>query len=340
MTTTRQIAANRKNALRSTGPRTPEGKAVSSRNNTCHGLFASTPVIPRIESPAAWSQHRDQTIASLGPVGQVESALAERVALILWRLNRVARYEQDVTRSSRRRVHDDVTSYQIGTMSVVENQEKVREHLTRMRATLRALTHFVSNSPETRLAGRHAEMILVSIAHHVEGFDLETFHPPGIIPDDVPWHNVPNWTVERLHRFIAAIAGSAGREPDDLVTAAFATVREFINSDRALLRPFDRQLKDLRRERILPQSGSLDRVMRYEKHLTRQLAQTLAELRLLQRARATANDPATDPPPDPDALPFPAILNTSEMASHRVSDDSNPIHGFPPSSQPRKRNAR
>ena len=40
MATKRQIAANRRNARKSTGPRTPDGKAQSSRNAVRHGILA------------------------------------------------------------------------------------------------------------------------------------------------------------------------------------------------------------------------------------------------------------------------------------------------------------
>ncbi|MFN7922018.1 MAG: hypothetical protein U0Q16_18085 [Bryobacteraceae bacterium] len=42
MITSRKLEANRSNAQHSTGPRTPEGKAVSSQNATTHGLFSAT----------------------------------------------------------------------------------------------------------------------------------------------------------------------------------------------------------------------------------------------------------------------------------------------------------
>ena len=47
MATEKQIAANRLNALKSTGPRTPQGKLVSSLNNTRHGMLANGHPYPR-----------------------------------------------------------------------------------------------------------------------------------------------------------------------------------------------------------------------------------------------------------------------------------------------------
>jgi hypothetical protein len=46
MSTTAQILANRQNAGQSTGPKTPEGKQISSRNATRHGLSGVFNVLP------------------------------------------------------------------------------------------------------------------------------------------------------------------------------------------------------------------------------------------------------------------------------------------------------
>ncbi|MBN9122904.1 MAG: hypothetical protein J0I06_27825, partial [Planctomycetes bacterium] len=94
MTTLAKIEANRRNAELSTGPRTVAGKAVVSRNATTHGIYASVPVVPG-ECPDAWDAHRAGVVASLAPVGLLEVNLAERAALLLWRLRRLARYEAE-----------------------------------------------------------------------------------------------------------------------------------------------------------------------------------------------------------------------------------------------------
>jgi len=76
------------------GPKTPQGKARSSRNPTRFGIHSADPVIPGIENLEEWRVHREGVIASLAPVGSLETKLAERVALLLWRLKRVIAYEQ------------------------------------------------------------------------------------------------------------------------------------------------------------------------------------------------------------------------------------------------------
>src|SRR5262245_44495412 len=94
MTTLARIEANRQNAALSTGPRTPEGKAIVARNATRHGIFAAVPVIPG-ECAETWESHRAGVVESLAPVGLLEVNLAERAALLLWRLQRLARYEAE-----------------------------------------------------------------------------------------------------------------------------------------------------------------------------------------------------------------------------------------------------
>jgi hypothetical protein len=302
MATRKQVAANRQNAQKSTGPRTPRGKAIVSQNAVRHGLFAATPVIPRVESTVAWEQHHATTIASLAPIGQVEIDLAERVALITWRLKRVARYERDVTISSQRRSFQDLDTAYPRPLLRQDSPEQARERVTQAGARLRVFLRVAESPPETTLTGRLADAILVAIGQQIDGFDVRAFSAPEIVPDGVPHDNISDWTVGRLKRLIAAIADAAGRQPEDLLDVVIAQARDAFNVERARLRPYTRELADLRRERILPQSTRLDQVIRYETHLTRQLTQTLAQLKALQHdradraARASPDSEAPDPP--------------------------------------------
>jgi len=92
MSTQAQITANRRNAQKSTGPRTPEGKAVASQNSVRHGLSAAKDVISS-ESQADFDLYRAQILAELNPSSPMESMLAERIISLSWRLKRVGRIQ-------------------------------------------------------------------------------------------------------------------------------------------------------------------------------------------------------------------------------------------------------
>src|ERR1700689_5338901 len=87
-----QISDNRNNSNKSTGPRTAEGKARSSRNSTIHGLTGKSPILPG-EDPADLLDLAAQYCNDLHPEGQVEQDLVERMAIATYRLRRIARIE-------------------------------------------------------------------------------------------------------------------------------------------------------------------------------------------------------------------------------------------------------
>ena len=96
MATKRQIAANRRNARRSTGPKTAAGKAASSANALRHGLAAARAVVLPDEDADAYERLRQGVIADLDPAGALQEALAQRIVVLLWRLDRAARLEAEL----------------------------------------------------------------------------------------------------------------------------------------------------------------------------------------------------------------------------------------------------
>ena len=88
MATRRQIAANRKNAKRSTGPRTGAGKARSAMNSARHGLLAQFHLIPG-EDPQEFSKFAEEAGAVLKPQGAVEESYFDRWTKDTWLLNRL-----------------------------------------------------------------------------------------------------------------------------------------------------------------------------------------------------------------------------------------------------------
>ena len=87
MSSLRQIAANRRNALKSTGPITAEGKENSRGNAVRHGLTAET-VIATFEDQDDYLGFQAAVIADYAAETAVERELVLRLASILWRLRR------------------------------------------------------------------------------------------------------------------------------------------------------------------------------------------------------------------------------------------------------------
>jgi hypothetical protein len=97
MTSFRQIEANRRNAIKSTGPSTEEGKHRSRRNAIRHGLCAET-VIESIEDVDDYRAFEAAVTADYDVRTAVERELVLRLASLLWRLRRATSIETDLLR--------------------------------------------------------------------------------------------------------------------------------------------------------------------------------------------------------------------------------------------------
>jgi hypothetical protein len=86
----KKAEANRRNARKSTGPRTPEGKDRSKFNALKDGLSAKTLVLPG-EDAGAFQDRLDAWAADLQPRNDVEHVLVERSATLSWQLERADR---------------------------------------------------------------------------------------------------------------------------------------------------------------------------------------------------------------------------------------------------------
>jgi hypothetical protein len=113
--------ANRNNSRKSTGPKSAEGKARSSRNSVTHGLTAQPG-----EPTEAYHETLAEWVGDLKPKGIVERTLAERACRSAWNLRRCDRYE-DAT--SAKRVRDSAETYDLDEAARVET---VGRHLIAM----------------------------------------------------------------------------------------------------------------------------------------------------------------------------------------------------------------
>jgi hypothetical protein len=90
MTSDKQIEANQRNAKKSTGPVTEEGKAKVARNAVSHGLTALT-LAP---GETGWDDLvllRERFHASYQPADEIEAYLVERIAIYTWQRRMVSK---------------------------------------------------------------------------------------------------------------------------------------------------------------------------------------------------------------------------------------------------------
>ena len=110
-----------------TGPKTPQGKARSSRNAMRFGIHSPAPLIPG-ETAEEWEEHRAGMLASLERANYLETFLAERMVLASWSLKkRVTAYEvAEFTRANK-----ESTVFRLPPANELDNIQRYEARLTR-----------------------------------------------------------------------------------------------------------------------------------------------------------------------------------------------------------------
>ena len=114
MTSFRQIEANRRNALRSTGPTTEDGKRRSRQNAVRHGLSAET-IVEIVEDIDDYRGFEAAIIADYDARTAVERELVLRLASLLWRLRRATMIETELLRIQAEVLRDRKSSHLTGS---------------------------------------------------------------------------------------------------------------------------------------------------------------------------------------------------------------------------------
>ena len=286
-TSAAKVAANRRNALKSTGPTSAAGKARASANAVRHGLLSWRPVLPHAERPEDWDAHLARTVASLSPDGHLEAVLAERVALLLWRLDRVARYEREAAAA-------DQTD---GLGAGAEDAAAEAKQYETVAAVVEAAADAEDDGDPTPVPAGPAVWVVETAATRA-GVDLyEDEDDAEVVPVPEPGWAVGDfaltelaWTAGRVREYVAAVARHARTTADGVWADLSDLVAERAAAARAKAERADRH----RRAHLLPPDRTLAKVARYEAGLERSLYRALHELQRLQQARA-AGVPVTPP---------------------------------------------
>ncbi len=278
------------------GPKTEEGKEAARWNSTRHGIRSPAPVVPGVEKPEDWEEYRDGLLGDLAPLGSLELALAERVALLSWRLHRVTRYETETIARSQERVIEDLRDqrssrfgYGYSTRGPAHPEDALAAP-KEARRTERLLKKFPEYPDDRKLSGPDADAVLWAVAGRVdEEVDLEELELPGvpewagIYGDAAEWDG---WSVSLVRKCLSVIASAAGEDLEELMDGAREKARLDVISAKSAAERVEEQLQNMRRERLLPDEKTLEKVSRYEAHLSRLMFKALHELEALQVRRS------------------------------------------------------
>jgi hypothetical protein len=274
------------------GPATQEGKEVVKWNAVQHGVRSPAPVVPGIEKSEDWEEHRDGMLQSLSPEGHLELVLAERVALLSWRLRRVIRYETESKALYQERAEDDLARER-RFESGPDHPEVVRSDAKSARDDHRLLKRFAKMEDEKPLSASDADSVIwdaMECADKVAEGEvdpeelLESVSVPGL-PDSDSWEGYKGWTAGMVRAVIEKVAQATDEESEELLEAATRDARFKMERTKRETEKVERDLRNMARERLLPDEKILEKVARYEAHLSRGLYKALHELEALQVRR-------------------------------------------------------
>jgi hypothetical protein len=314
--TDNKTLANRRNALLSTGPQTAAGRARVAKNALAHGLYAVT-VVPALgETPAALAELCAAVRRALRPEGVLEERLCDRIALLLLRLDRVARFEVAVaSRDAMAAIGavnapdpDTITGDGIDICRPPHPEAAPVFRLAHARARLEgwvpvrdafriAVAALASETePGATISGRGAERVVFAVGAALEwnrDRACERWSEVAGSPHDPI-------STERFRGAVRALAVAAGREPDETV----GVVREYlvaraaeydgpIAEKEAEAEALAAELRGARERAasaaVFADAKAVDTVIRMEGHLTRQLGLTIDLLDQLRGDRSSGD---------------------------------------------------
>ena len=130
-TSERKAESNRRNARKSTGPKTAQGKAWSRRNALKHGVLASQAVLTTLEGRGgrkAFEDLADGLVQDFAPVGTFEQVLVQQIAACIWRQRRLLMFENRAAfRSCDDRTYRDLNQPRHGMAPVYVMEGEIAE---------------------------------------------------------------------------------------------------------------------------------------------------------------------------------------------------------------------
>jgi len=290
----KQIAANQANARKSTGPKTPEGQAVSKMNALKHGIFSKEALVRGFnlkENSRELAALHERFWQAYSPVGPVEEMLVDQIVTAQWRLRRALKAESgEITLSvdgghwARSRsdpklpvmlwqlAGDPVHAMQDSVLgnSVVENWlRELREHVEKVGELTEASLKRFRYDGKSNSLWAELEKLRLQLSQDANGLDEATRREES--------KKQALGFIDRKLTFLRW-----GRTHCEKREAAEEAARQAAA--------------------VLPAPEVLDKILRYETTLHRQMFRAMSQLERLQRMRHG------------EAVPAPIMMDVSERA--------------------------
>jgi hypothetical protein len=281
----KQLAANRQNAQRSTGPTSIQGKSVSRRNSLKHGLLARQ-VVARgwffEESPDEFKTLCREYQESLAPAGPLEEMLVGQIVMVTWRLRRVRLAEAGEVATNVDQVwwNPRRAPWEIGNGN---KGNALDSSLPQYGRSLKGIEFVIECLRELRAAvesaGGFTEAKLKELQHYQPN---------------------PNEIVCKLAAMLAVLKSNPENLPlEQLRARHLKEVLDYLDEqiaefeDLMIHREEQFNTEDAMRRAVatLPSGDVLEKIVRYESALQRQLYRSMNQLERLQRRRLGENVP-------------------------------------------------
>ena len=273
-------------------PSTRRGRAAA---RAVHGLRTVAPVIPGVESEDDWLAHLSGVIQSLRPVGQIETLLAERAALNFWRLKRVVKYETQLVTAAD--PHADPPTPSLGDdqpdasddsddSDLDDWERRDYERQVRAERILRAADDVLMADDSKPVSQSSALAFIASVNERTSGTPLSSFSVPDL--PDTPLDRFDSWTAGLVRRTIRAICERFKQDPEQQIRMTVHHYREAAKPPPPIYDDDDDEDRRSSRKRVptsMPLDSVLERIIRYEAHISRELHTALHDLEVWQTRR-------------------------------------------------------
>jgi hypothetical protein len=221
------------------------------------------------------------------------------VALLSWRLHRVTRLETGAIAISQETIEDDIHDRD-RFLSVMKHKGLESTHPVDIRFEAKyykqshnALRRFPSLGTDKTLKGPDASSIVWGVLMEAKkaagrDIDVEVLDLPGV-PQDAMIEELPAMKVADVRGCVEAIAAHVSLDPEELLELATYEAGRKARSAAHKKEDMEQEISRKVRERILPDAKTLEKITRYEAHLSRQLFHCLHELENLQKHRTTGD---------------------------------------------------